>query len=55
MTIINYELAPQLKMKNKNKYELVDNYVINFATFIFFKVTEDDNKNLLMKLISRSS
>ena len=31
MTIINYENSPQLKMKKENKYELVENQVVNFA------------------------
>ena len=43
MTIINFELAPQMKMKNENKYELHDNYVINLASLFFFKVKLDEN------------
>ena len=41
MTIINYELSPQLKMKKEKKYELVHNQVINFASNIFYKVIKE--------------
>ena len=54
MTIINYESSPQLKMIKENKYELVQNQVINFASNFFFKVIVDKEKEYFMKLVSKS-